>query len=222
MRNLDQNLTHSYAALPERGKGKGILVLHAWWGLNDFIKSFCQRLAAEGYTVLAPDLYHGKTASSIEEAKYHRSNMKQKVVRDELITAAEHLQRMPMLSGSSHGLIGFSLGGYWGLWLSLEKPDIFRAVTVFYTARNADYSQSQAAYLCHFAESDDWVSKSGIKGFQKSLQSAGRPADFYTYPGTGHWFFENNRPESYHAEAAALAWARSLEFFRLHLGSGTK
>jgi carboxymethylenebutenolidase len=209
---------NSYLALPKSGKGAGVLVLHAWWGLNDFFKDFCQRLAHEGFVALAPDLYHGKTATTISEAKQLRSKMNQKQVSADILSAVEQLRELPAITGKALGVIGFSLGGYWALWLSLEKPEYIKAVTVFYGTRNADYSQAQAAYLGHFAEADDWVAASGVKKLEKSLRTANRPATFYTYEGTEHWFFEEDRIEAYNAQATQLAWKRTLEFLQTQLG----
>jgi carboxymethylenebutenolidase len=209
---------NSYLALPKSGKGAGVLVLHAWWGLNDFFKDFCQRLAHEGFVALAPDLYHGKTATTISEAKQLRSKMNQKQVSADILSAVEQLRELPAITGKALGVIGFSLGGYWALWLSLEKPEYIKAVTVFYGTRNADYSQAQAAYLGHFAEADDWVAASGVKKLEKSLRTANHPATFYTYEGTGHWFFEEDRAEAYNAQATQLAWKRTLEFLQTQLG----
>lgn len=214
MTDLSQN---SYLALPKSGKGAGVLVLHAWWGLNDFLKDFCERLAREGFVTLAPDLYHGKTAAAIDEAKKLRSKMNQTQVSADILATVEQLHQLPAVTSRSLGVIGFSLGGHWALWLSLEKPEYIKAVTVFYGTRNADYSQAQAAYLGHFAESDDWVAASGVKKLEKSLRAANRPVAFYTYEGTGHWFFEEDRQDAYHAQAAQLAWKRTLEFLQTHL-----
>jgi len=215
MTEITQN---SYLALPKSGKGAGILVIHAWWGLNDFFKDFCQRLALEGFVTLAPDLYHGKTATTIDEAKQLRSKMKQGQVSADILSAVEHLRGLPATTSKSLGVIGFSLGGHWELWLSLEKPEYIKAVTVFYGTRSADYSQARATYLGHFAESDDWVAASGVKKLEKSLRAANRPVTFYTYEGTGHWFFEKDRKDAYNAKAAQLAWKRTLEFLQTQLG----
>ena len=209
---------NSYLALPKSGEGAGVLVLHAWWGLNDFCKEFCQRLAREGFVTLAPDLYHGKIATSIDEAKQLRSKMNQKQVSADILSAAEQLHELPAVTSRSLGVIGFSLGGHWALWLSLEKPEYIKAVTVFYGTRNADYSPARAAYLGHFAEADDWVAASGVKRLEKSLRAANRPVAFYTYEGTGHWFFEADRQDAYNANAAQLAWGRTCGFLQAQLG----
>ena len=207
----------NYIAVPASGKGPGVLVLPAWWGLNDFFKDLCQRLAGEGFVTLAVDLYHGKIATTVAEAEQLRSKMKGEQVKSDLLAATDQLRALPAVTGQSLGLIGFSLGAFWGLWLSLERPDAFRAVTVFYGKRNADYTSSQAAYMGHFAETDPYESASGIKKFEKSLRAAQRPAALYTYPDTGHWFFEQDRKEAYQPQAAELAWSRTVEFLKAQL-----
>lgn len=185
-----------YVARPKSGQGRGVLVLHAWWGLNQFCRAFCDRLAQEGFVALAPDLYHGATASTIEEANKLRSKLKQETVAAEITQAAEHLQAICGASGI--GVVGFSLGGYWALWL-------------------ADQKASPSAFQFHLAATDDYVAASGVKKVQKSLQTAGKEAEFYTYAGTRHWFFESDRAEAYNAPAAELAWRRTVEFLQKHM-----
>lgn len=214
MAQIPQN---NYLAVPKSGTGAGVLVLHAWWGLNDFFKDFCKRLAGEGFVAFAPDLYHGNIATTIEEAKQLRSKFKREQVSMDILSAVEQLHKLPSVTNKSLGVIGFSWGGHWALWLSLEKPESVKAATVFYGTRNADYSQARAAYLGHFAESDDWVATSGVKKLEKSLQAAQCPLTFYTYADTGHWFFEKDRKDAYNAKAAQLAWKRTVEFLRMQL-----
>jgi carboxymethylenebutenolidase len=196
------------------GQGAGLLVLHAWWGLTPFFKDLCQRLAAEGFVAFAPDLYHGKTAPTIEEAEKLRSKLKRKQAVADVITAAEYLRRLDVVTGEGLGVIGFSLGASYALGLSVERPDAIRAVVVFYGTRGGDYSPARAAYLGHFAKTDAWVAASGVKKLEKSLRAAQRPVTFFEYAGTGHWFFEADRPDAYHARAADLAWQRTVEFLR--------
>lgn len=207
-----------FCAAPDTGAGAGVLVLHAWWGLNDFCRDFCRRLAGEGFTTLAPDLYHGRVASTIDQAKLLRSKLKREQAGADLLAAVEYLRRSPAVTGTQLGAIGFSLGAHWALWTSLEAPDAIRAVVAFYGTHNADYSGAQAAYLGHFAERDEWVAASGVKALEKGLRTAQRPAIFYTYPGTGHWFFEKDRPDAYNAQAAELAWQRTVDFLHAQLG----
>jgi carboxymethylenebutenolidase len=210
-------LLDAYLAQPKSGIGKGVLVIHAWWGLNQFFKDLCDRLSGEGFFVLAPDLYHGKTAATIDEAKKLRSKLKQETVAQEITQAADQLHQLCCISGQGLGVLGFSLGGYWGLWLAEQKPSLVTATVVFYVTRNGDYSTSQSAFQVHLAERDEYVAASGVKKLQKSLAAADKVAAFYTYPGTGHWFFESDRPDAYQPQAAQLAWNRSVEFLKLYV-----
>lgn len=214
MTQVPQN---NYLALPKSGTGAGVLVLHAWWGLNDFFKDFCKRLAGVGFVALAPDLYHGNIATTNEEAKQLRSKLKREQVSADILSAVEQLHTLHSVTNKSLGVIGFSLGGHWALWLSLEKPEVIKAVTVFYGTRNADYSQARAAYLGHFAESDDWVAASAVKKLEKSLRATQCPVTFYTYEDTGHWFFEKDRKDAYNAKAAQRAWKRTVDFLQMQL-----
>ncbi len=206
-----------FILLPSSGKGPGVFVLHAWWGLNEFIQSFCQRLSREGFVVLAPDLYHGRIAQTIEEAEKLRGKMNRARAAEEILAAQAALRSHPAVTAPKTGLIGFSLGAYLSLWLAGEHPEGIGAVTVFYGASGQDLSASEAAFQGHFAESDPYTSASGVKKMEKNLRTAGRPVDFYTYPGTGHWFFEDDRPDAFNPAAARLAWERTTDFLHQHL-----
>lgn len=219
---MENKLTYqsmnSYVAVPPSGKGPGVLVLHAWWGLNDFIREVCDRLAQEGYVALAPDMFAGKVAQTVEEAEQLVSGSDEiKKVPPILLSAVERLGKHPAVTGSGLGTIGFSFGGYWALWLAGKKPDAIRAVTIFYSTGDGDIPQSKAAFQGHYAEKDPFEPEEGVKELESSLKAANRPVTFYTYPGTGHWFFENDRKDAFDAPAAKLAWERTLTFLREHL-----
>jgi len=203
---------------PSGGKGPGILVLHAWWGLNAFFGSLCRRLARQGYIVFAPDLYHGEMATSTEGAKRLRSQLEQSLAEAEIHEAARYLQSLKGVQGTGLGVIGFSLGAYLALGFSVARPRLARAVVVFYGTRGGDYSRARASYLGHFAETDPYASASGAKSVERALRKAGRAVTFHTYTGTGHWFFESDRKEAYDAGAARLAWKRTADFLKEALG----
>jgi len=198
-----------FLAKPKSNPRGGILILHAWWGLNDFIKDFCSRLAKEGYIVLAPDLYDGAIAKTIPEAEKLRKKIKSKDTADHLLRSFKQLQTE--VNEKPMGLIGFSLGAYWGLWLVDEKPISFSATVLFYGTRGMKCVKTSSAFIGHFAETDEYVSDSGRKKLQKTLTAASRAVSFYVYPNTRHWFFENDRPE-FQDEAARLAWQRTITF----------
>jgi carboxymethylenebutenolidase len=192
-------------------------VLHAWWGLNQFFKETCDRLASEGFVALAPDLYHGATASTIEEAERLRAKLKKDVATQEITQAAEYLCMSCGGNERGIGVVGFSLGGHWALWLADQSSSPVTATVVFYGTRNGDYTQSRSAFQFHLAESDDYVAASAVKKLQKSLKAAGKEAESHTYAGTTHWFFESDRADAYNAQAAELAWGRTIEFLKKHV-----
>ncbi len=203
-----------YLAFPNTRTGPGVLVLHAWWGLNPFFQDLCKRLARAGFIAFAPDLYHGQLATTIAEAEHLRNQLKQKQVKADLYRAIAHLRGMRAVTDHALGVIGFSLGAYFALGLSRERPQEIGAVVCFYGTRAGKYSAARAAYLGHFAESDKWESPTGVKRLERRLRAAHRPATFYTYAGTSHWFFEKDRAEAYNGKAARLAWQRTLAFLR--------
>ena len=207
-----------YLAVPESGKGPGVLVLHAWWGLNDFFRGFCDRLAREGFVVLAPDLYHGETAQTIEEAEALRDKMDQRQAAGEILAALKELRGNPAVSGDGVAVIGFSLGASYALWLAGAKPQDIRTVTLFYGTGEGDFAKSQAAFQGHFAENDPFEAAEYIQGLEQALREANHPVTFYTYPNTGHWFFESDRPDAYNPQAAQQAWERMLAFLRERFG----
>src|SRR3990172_1120716 len=204
-----------FLAVPPTGNGHGVLVLHAWWGLNDTIKAFCTRLAESGFVAFAPDLYHGKVAEDIPDAetlgKALDANFLQ--AKAEIAEATMFLNRRVGQADRSLAVIAFSLGVYYALDLAAADPEHIRSVVIFYGTGDGDYSGSKAAYLGHFAENDEFEPQSNVDNLEESLRRAGRPVTFYCYNGTGHWFFEPDR-SAYHQAAASLAWERTLAFLR--------
>jgi carboxymethylenebutenolidase len=200
-----------YLASPEEPRG-GVLVLHAWWGLNDFFKSFVNRLASQGFLALAPDLYDGPIAKSVDEAKELQKKIDDARVKQLVLGATDYLRSDPSISGRKIGVIGFSMGAAWSLLLSTLKPETVGAVVVFYGSYPIDFSKGQASYLGHFAPGDEWEPDADVRATEEKIRGAGREVAFHFYPGTKHWFVEENRPAEYNRDAADLAWKRTLEF----------
>jgi carboxymethylenebutenolidase len=209
----------AYLAVPERGSGAGVLVLHAWWGLTSVFTDVCDRLAAEGYVALAPSLYaDGATAATIAEAEALRDAHDEAVEAEAVVRAAlEQLRGSPAVTGAPLGVIGFSMGAYWALHLSQARPDDVGAVVAVYGSDGGDYSTARAAYLGHFAENDDYEPLEAVRALESRIRTAGCEVTFHVYPGTGHWFVEPNRPDAYNAEAAELVWDRTLAFLQARL-----
>jgi carboxymethylenebutenolidase len=209
-----------HLALPSHPKG-AVLVLHAWWGLNDFFKGFADRLASQGYIALAPDLHDGPVATSVEEAKELRKSFESKEgearMKEIVLSAADYLRSVPSVSGRKIGVLGFSMGAAWSLLLSTLKPESVGAVVVFYGDWPIDFSKARASFLGHYAPDDEWEPKEGIRATESKIRAARREVEFYFYPGTKHWFFEENRPVEYNRDAADLAWKRTIDFLNIKL-----
>jgi carboxymethylenebutenolidase len=205
-----------FLAVPPDGKGSGVLVLHAWWGLNDTIKAFCTRLAEAGFTAFAPDLYHGKIADTIPgaEALGAALDANHLQAKAEITAATRFLHERAGQPEAGLAVVGFSLGAYYALDLAASNPEHIRSVVIFYGTGGGDFSNSRATYLGHFAGNDPYEPPSNVDGLEASLRSAGRPVTFHRYPGTGHWFFEPNRPDAYNPQAASLAWERTMAFLK--------
>ncbi|MBX3060960.1 MAG: dienelactone hydrolase family protein [Anaerolineae bacterium] len=209
-------MANGYLAVPHEGKGPGVLVLHPWWGLNDTIKEVCDRLAAEGFVAFAPDLYHGKVATTIAEAEVLAGELdgRQETVIADMATAVDLLWEHTQANSQDIGVVGFSLGAYYALRLSGAEPVRVRAVVLFYGTGDGDFAQASAAYQGHFAETDPYEPKENVEWLESALTSAGRAVAFYHYPGVGHWFFERDRTDAYNEPAARLAWERTLAFLK--------
>lgn len=213
---MPDNQPDGYLAVPSTGEGPGVLVLHAWWGLNDTIKNLCTRLADAGFVAFAPDLYHGKVADTIPgaEALGQALDANYLQARAEVAEAAKFVIERAGQTDGGITVIGFSLGAYYALDLSAAHPELIRSVVIFYGTGPADFSKSTAAYLGHFAENDEYEPLASVNELEEALSQAGRPVTFYTYSGAGHWFFEPDRPDAYNEEAANLAWERTLDFLK--------
>jgi carboxymethylenebutenolidase len=211
-----------YLAIPPTGTGPGVLVLHAWWGLNDTMKAFCNRLAESGFVAFAPDLYHGKVADTIPDAEALGTALDSNHLQAEaeIAEAALYLSGRAEEANSRLVVIGFSLGAYYSLQLASADPEHIRGVVLFYGTGDVNFSQSKASYLGHFAENDQFEPPSNVDSLEAALRRAGRPVTFYRYPGTGHWFFEPDRMRSYNAAAASLAWERTVKFLRDEITTG--
>jgi carboxymethylenebutenolidase len=213
---MTQSQPEGFLAVPPSGNGPGVLVLHAWWGLNDRLKAFCTQLAESGFVVFAPDLYHGKVADNISDAEALGSELDANFLqaKTEIADATRFLYDRVGEADSGLAVIGFSLGAYYALDLAAAEPEYIHSVVIFYGTGDGDYSSSKAEYLGHFAENDAFEPQTNVDNLEESLKGAGRPVTFYRYNDTGHWFFEPDRSEAYNQAAASLAWDRTLAFLK--------
>jgi len=208
--------TPGYLSLPEGGSGPGVVVIQEWWGLVDHIRDVADRFAGAGFVTLAPDLYHGQTTRSPDQAQKLLMALNIAAAGQEIHSAARYLLSLPSLRPPRVGVVGFCMGGQLALYAATEFPDAIAACVDFYGMHpNApiDAARLQVPVLAHFGRSDSLVTGGDAPALVQRISDAGKFVDAYYYDA-GHAFFNNTRPEAYNPDAASLAWDRTLAFLR--------
>lgn len=195
----------------------GVVVYHAWWGLNDDVVAFADRLASAGFAVFAPDLYGGPVTSTIEGAERLADSMDQAAADAIALAAVDRLANR-LGSAARLGALGFSLGAAWAMWSPAERDRLVASVVYYGSLRGGSLARARVPVLGHFAEKDPYESDEGVAAFESALRAAGRDVVIHRYPGTGHWFAEPSR-DAYRAAPADLAFERTVTFLRRHLGA---
>ncbi|HLA12399.1 MAG TPA: dienelactone hydrolase family protein [Pyrinomonadaceae bacterium] len=211
--------TSGYLAIPEKGNGPGVVVIQEWWGLVDHIKDVCDRFANEGYVALAPDLYHGKSTKSPDEAGKLMMALRIDQAQKDLGGAIQYLLSHQATTGATVGVVGFCMGGALSLYAASKNPQV-GACVVFYGIHpnvKPDLPNLNAPVLGIYAERDQFASPEAVRELEKQLRSLGKSVEMHIYPDTEHAFFNDERKDVYDARAAADAWRRTLEFFGKHL-----
>jgi len=203
---------------PKGKQGPGILVLHSWWGLTEQTKDFCKKLADEGYTSLAPDLMAGEKPESEEEGAEVLAQLDPDELSGLVMSSAQALRAASEDPQKPIAVIGFSMGASLAYWLSTKLPENVSAVVAFYGSQSIDFDNATAIYQGHYAEDDHMVSEDDKVATESFLRLGGKETEFYTYPETKHWFFEQGK--NYNEEAAELAWQRLKEFLNTNFQTG--
>ena len=208
---------NGYLATPKSGSGPGVIVLQEYWGLVPHIKDVADRFAAQGFTALAPDLYHGNSASHPDEAVRLMMAMNIAQTEKDLRGAAAVLKAKS--STAKIGSVGFCMGGSLAMLAATLNPEYGACVT-FYGANariKPDFSKLNCPVLGLFGATDDYITPQATAKMAGEIKVAGGACDFHTYPGVGHAFFNDSRPEAYNKAAADDAWNRTLAFLRQQL-----
>lgn len=211
--------TAGYLAIPSSGKGPGLLVLQEWWGLVDHIKDVCDRLAAEGFVALAPDLYHGVATKSPNEAGKLFMALNIAEAAADLRGGADSLLARPQVTSKKVGVLGYCMGGQLALYAGAEFPDRVGAVVDFYGIHPSvriDPAQVRVPVLAHFAERDNSVKVADAQTLARKITAAGGTIEAHFY-AADHAFFNDTRPTVYDRGCAEMAWNRTLAFLRKHL-----
>ena len=209
--------TSAYLATPAAGKGPGVIVIQEWWGLVGHVKSVCDRLAAEGFTALAPDMYHGQTAGEPDGAQKLFMALNIAQAEKDLRGAARYL--LDHSSTRKLGAVGFCMGGQLALFAATLNPSVGACVNFYgiHPSVKPDYAKLSGPVLGLFAETDAFVTPQVARDTDAAIRKAGKQSAIHIYPGVGHAFFNDERPDAYDRAAAADAWKRTLAFFRQHV-----
>jgi carboxymethylenebutenolidase len=201
------------------GPHPALVVIHEWWGLNDWVKQQATRYAAQGYVTLAVDLYHGKVAADPELAhELSRGLPQDQGVRD-LTSAITYLQSRKDVKRDRIGAVGWCMGGGYALQLAIAAPTL-KAVAINYGSLATDkaaLSQIHAAVLGNFGGQDRGITPDSVHAFEAAMQALGKPVDTKIYPDAGHAFENSNNAAGYRPADAADALARIDRFFAAQL-----
>ncbi len=212
-----------YLAVPESGSGPGLVVLQEYWGLVPHIIDVCDRFAAEGFVALAPDLFHGETASEPDEAGKLMMALNLDQAAKDLAGAVAFLQGHEAVTGDALGVTGFCMGGGLALVLACQQPDAFAACVPWYgvipwESCEPAWSALRASVQGHFASEDGFFPPEKARALEDKLAGLGKDVELFIYEGADHAFFNDTRPEVHDPAASAQAWSRTTAFLHRHLG----
>jgi carboxymethylenebutenolidase len=201
------------------GPFPGLVVIHEWWGLNDWVKEQASRLADQGYVTLAIDLYRGKIADNPETAhEIMRGVPEDRAARD-LQAAVAFLQSQPNVEKDRLGAIGWCMGGGYSLDVALQDPTL-KADVINYghlATDNASLEKINAPVLGLFGAQDQGITPADVKKFESQMKALGKNVQVVIYPDAGHAFENPNNKTGYRAEDAADAWKRTIKFLHDNL-----
>lgn len=206
------------------GPHPGLIVIHEWWGLNDWIKEQAQHFASEGYVALAVDLYRGQVATDPDTAhQLSRGLPQDRGVRD-LTSAAAFLARQKNVDPRRIGAIGWCMGGGYAALLAVADPNL-KAVSINYGSLPTDRAalgKIHAAVLGNFGGQDRGITPADVHAFEAAMRSLGKSLDVKIYPDAGHAFENPNNKNGYRPRDAQDAQARSTHFLAEHLHPSEK
>jgi carboxymethylenebutenolidase len=199
------------------GKGPfpAIIVIHEWWGLNDWIKDQATKLSDQGYVTLAIDLYRGKVATAPDEAHELMRGVPEDRAKRDLHSAFQYLASLPEVKKDRIGAIGWCMGGGYALDVALQEP-MLRAVVINYGHLATDTSSLKAinaSVLGLFGGQDRGITPDDVHKFEASMKQLGKPVDVTIYPDAGHGFENPVNKDGYRPDDTADAWKRTVKFF---------
>jgi carboxymethylenebutenolidase len=214
--------TRAYLSLPEKARPPipGLVVVHEWWGLNDHIRHWADRLASEGYAALAVDLYGGRAADDPDSARALSGSVDETRALQILRAAYDTLGSDPRIKATKRGSIGWCFGGGWSLRTALDIGTLDAAV-IYYGRLVTDpsaYQGMRTPILGIFGNRDPSITPEIVNQFEKALDQAGVPHEIYRFDASHA--FANPSGANYNERAAAEAWEKTRAFLAKHLKQG--
>ncbi len=211
----DDTVTGYLVSPDSPGRHPGVIVIHEWWGLNDWVREQAQRFAQQGYVALAVDLYRGKSTANRDEAHELMRGMPQdRAVRD-MKAAFDYLASRPDVNKVKIGSVGWCMGGGLSLQLAVHQPRLAACIVNYgpMPTDPGDIQKINAPVLGIFGADDRGIPPDAVRAFEKAMQSANKVISVKIYDGAGHAFENPNNKDGYRQDAAVDAWARMLGFF---------
>jgi carboxymethylenebutenolidase len=206
-----------FLALPrDVRRHRAIVVIHEWWGLNEWVKEQAEKLAANGYVALAVDLYQGKVTADPSEARKLKRGLRQEHAIGDLKAAFEYLVGRLDVDPKHIGALGWSMGGGLAVQLAIHEPRLAACVVNYgpLPTNTADIRKIDVHVLGIFGALDQGIPADNVRAFEECMKAAGKRVDIEIYDGAGHAFENPTNKRGYRPAAAAEAWFHTLEFFK--------
>ena len=211
---VGDSTARAYVRVPD-GARAGVVVLHPWWGLNDDVIAYADRLAEAGYAVIAPDMFRGQVATEVADAE-RLAGEGDEGGADAIAVAGVDWLGERLGPGVPVAVLGFSFGAAYAIWAPSERSRLAATVVYYGTYSGAFVAKASAPLLGHFAETDEFEPDENVRALEDAFVAAGRDVTIHRYPGTGHWFAEPSR-DAYRPDAAEVAFERTVAFLGKHL-----
>jgi carboxymethylenebutenolidase len=200
---------------PGGASGPGVLVLHSWWGLNDWTKDFCRRIAGLGYTVVCPDLLGGVHPEDEAAGEAALAAISPDELSSLVMSSAATLRALSSDLNQPIAVVGLSMGASLAFWLAARLPADVCAAVAFYGSQSIDFEAARATFQGHFGDDDHLVSEEDRVVTESFLRLGDNETEFHVYSGARHWFMETGA--NFDSEAAVAAFDRMAEFLKNHL-----
>ncbi|MBK9062371.1 MAG: dienelactone hydrolase family protein [Acidobacteria bacterium] len=213
---LNGQKVDGWLAKPASGKGPAVVVIQEWWGLVPHVKDVTERFAKEGFVAFAPDLYHGKTTTSPDEAGRLLMELDVERAGREIAGAGAFLLQRAECASKKFGIVGFCMGGALAQYAATSNPNVGAAVSFYGGFKKCplDWKHLASPLLLLYGGKDTGVPASDAKPLEEKLKAMDKDVEAVVYPDCGHAFFNDSRANVYDPKASVDAWKRTLALLR--------